>query len=167
MKEKKRDIIGGAAFLAFAVFIYVFSFKIQKTTSDILGSRFFPQAVAILIGILAVVQLLGGIKGYKEAAALETKEASGASGKQTFNMPLALTTVALFVYYFLVVQIGFTITSIMYLLFEGCVLENKEELKNKKTVAILLAVAVLVPVFLNFVFWNIFNIRLPQGKLFR
>ena len=77
-----------------------------------------------------------------------------------------LTTAALFVYYVLVLQIGFTITSILYLLFEGAVLMQKEDLKNKKKMTILVLVAVIVPIFINTIFWKVFSIALPAGALF-
>ena len=38
-----------------------FSFRIQATTSDVLGSRFFPQAAAVLLMILCVVQLFSPV----------------------------------------------------------------------------------------------------------
>lgn len=163
MKEKRNDICSSIVFFLFGVFIFVGSYWIPATTSDILGSRFFPRAVAVLIGILSLVQLFGAmgeLKALKKAGVKEEKEAV------KLNRPFLLTTIALFVYYVLVLGIGFTLTSILYLLFEGVVLMRKDEVKDKKKMIILLLVAVIVPVFINTVFWNVFSIKLPEGALF-
>ncbi|RHP49582.1 tripartite tricarboxylate transporter TctB family protein [Clostridium sp. AF32-12BH] len=163
MKEKHNDVCSSVVFFLFGVFIFVGSYWIPATTSDILGSRFFPRAVAILIGILSLMQLvsaLGELKQMKAAGVKEEKE------EKKLNKPFILTTVALFAYYLLVLGIGFTLTSILYLLFEGVVLMRKDEVKDKKKMIILVLVAVIVPVFLNTVFWNVFSIKLPEGALF-
>ena len=163
MKEKRNDIYSSIVFFLFGVFIFVGSYWIPATTSDILGSRFFPRVVAVLIGILSIFQLLsaaGELKKLKDVGVKEEKEAA------KLNCPFLLTTVALFAYYLLVLGIGFTLTSILYLLFEGVVLMRKDELKDKKKIVILVLVAVIVPIFLNTVFWNVFSIKLPEGALF-
>lgn len=163
MKEKLNDICSSIVFFLFGVFIFAGSYWIPATTSDILGSRFFPRVVAVLIGILSIFQLLsavGELKKLKDVGVKEEKEAA------KLNCPFLLTTVALFAYYLLVLGIGFTLTSILYLLFEGVVLMRKDELKDKKKMVILILVAVIVPIFLNTVFWNVFSIKLPEGALF-
>ncbi|CAK7044737.1 MAG: hypothetical protein BACD_02295 [Bacteroides rodentium] len=164
MKEKRNDLYSGIVFALFAVFLFVGSYWIPATTSDILGSRFFPRAIAVLVLILAAVQIsvsLVQMKAQNPEHGLDKKKEG-----QEINTPLALTTAALFVYYVLILQVGFVITSILYLLFEGYVLMAEEDRKKKKNVIILVLVAVLVPVFLNTVFWNIFSIALPGGTLF-
>ena len=160
MKEKRNDICSSIVFFLFGVFIFAGSYWIPATTSDILGSRFFPRVVAVLIGILSIFQLLSAVGELKDVGVKEEKEAANLNG------PFLLTTVALFAYYLLVLGIGFTLTSILYLLFEGVVLMRKDELKDKKKMVILILVAVIVPIFLNTVFWNVFSIKLPEGALF-
>ena len=146
MKEKRNDICSSIVFFLFGVFIFAGSYWIPATTSDILGSRFFSA--------------VGELKKLKDVGVKEEKEAA------KLNCPFLLTTVALFAYYLLVLGIGFTLTSILYLLFEGVVLMRKDELKDKKKMVILILVAVNVPIFLNTVFWNVFSIKLPEGALF-
>ena len=119
MKEKRNDICSSIVFFLFGVFIFAGSYWIPATTSDILGSRFFPRVVAVLIGILSIFQLLsavGELKKLKDVGVKEEKEAA--------------------------------------------------KLKDKKKMVILILVAVIVPIFLNTVFWNVFSIKLPEGALF-
>ena len=110
MKEKRNDICSSIVFFLFGVFIFAGSYWIPATTSDILGSRFFPRVVAVLIGILSIFQLLSAVGELKDVGVKEEKEAA------KLNCPFLLTTVALFAYYLLVLGIGFTLTSILYLL---------------------------------------------------
>lgn len=163
MKEKRNDICSSIVFFLFGVFIFVGSYWIPATTSDILGSRFFPRVVAVLIGILSIFQLLSAVGELKKLKDVDIKEEKE---QVKLNRPFLFTTVALFAYYLLVLGIGFTLTSILYLLFEGVVLMRKDELKDKKKMVILILVAVIVPLFLNTIFWNVFSIKLPEGALF-
>lgn len=169
MKDKRNDIYSGIALILFAVFMYATSYMIQPTTSDVLGSRFFPQVVAILIAVLAVCMIVGAVASQKKAAGAEqpAEKTEEKTEKKGLNMPLVLTVVGLFAYYILILQLGFTITSILYLLFQGAVLMSKEDLKDKKKLIILVLVAVIAPIALNFIFWNVFQIALPAGNLFQ
>jgi putative tricarboxylic transport membrane protein len=163
MQEKRNDMHSSIALFLFGVFIFVGSFWIPATTSDVLGSRFFPRAVAIFMCILSAIQFMEAsveLKKLKDSGVKEEKE------KAPISKPFLLTTIALFVYYILIRGIGFTLTSIIYLIFEGLVLMTKKERSDKKSVAVLLIASILVPIFVNFIFWNIFSIQLPEGSLF-
>ena len=161
--NNKKDIHSAIAIILFAVVFYAFSFKIQATTSDVLGSRFFPQAAAVCLILLGVIQIFRNMRS-KEVLADE-QEAKSAKEDQ-INRPLVLTTVLLFAYYFLCMGVGFTFTSIVYLLCSSWVLMPDASKKNKKTLLVIVLVAILVPVFLDTVFMQVFHIMLPKGKLF-
>ena len=162
MKEKRNDIYSSIVLIIFAVFLFVGSWWIPPTTSDILGSRFFPRAIAVVIGCLSLFQLVGAVSVVKNRK--EKEEA--AEKKEAFSIPLLLTVAALFVYYILVLQIGFTITSILYLLFQSAVLMSKDDFKNRKKVIILVLVSIITPIFINVLFGQVFLIVLPEGNLF-
>ena len=165
MKEKHGDIISGIVIAVIAVVYYIYSFQIQQTTSDVLGSRFFPQLAAILLLFLSAVQIIQAIRKKPDPAEVTEHEQSRTDKK--INLPLVLTTAALFVYYFLILNIGFTITSILYLLFECWVLMPDHIKKNKKMLVLVVIICIAVPVFLNTVFYNVFHIQLPVGALFQ
>lgn len=163
MKEKRGDIFSGIVIGVLAVVYYVYSFQIQQTTSDILGSRFFPQLAAILLLVLSAILIIQALRKKPEPE----EESTNSENAKKINLPLILTTVALFVYYVLILNIGFTITSILYLLFECWVLMPDNIKKNKKMLILVVLICVAVPVFLNTVFYSIFHIQLPVGALFR
>ena len=210
MKEARDNLYSGIGFLLFGIFVFAGSYWIPATTSDILGSRFFPRAVSVLMALLAVVQMGGTWKmagrpeGRAAGKAAQKPELTGhaeqpqkpeltghteqpqkpeltghaersqqpepsipenAAGSR-FNRPLILTVAALFAYYILVLYIGFTITSILYLLAQSAILMSKDALGNRKTVAVMVLVSVIAPIFIHTVFWKVFSIALPAGKLF-
>ena len=162
-KAKKKDIQSAIVIILFAIAFYGFSFQIQATTSDVLGSRFFPQAAAVGLVILGLVQIVRSFTS-KEELTPEQEEKLKKTGR--INKPLVLTTVLLFAYYFLCVNIGFLFTSILYLLGSSWVLMPEEERKSKKALIVVFLVSVIFPIFLNTVFYRVFNIKLPVGRLF-
>ena len=162
-RAQKKDIQSSVVIIIFAIAFYLFSFKIQPTTSDVLGSRFFPQAAAVLLVILNVVQIFRALTT-KEKLTREQEEKIRKEDR--INKPLVLTTVLLFAYYFLCINIGFVITSILYLLSSSWVLMPEKDRKNKKIIIIAVIVSFVVPIFLNTVFYQVFRIKLPAGKLF-
>ena len=62
MKEKRGDIFSGIVIGVLAVVYYVYSFQIQQTTSDVLGSRFFPQLAAILLLFLSAILIIQALR---------------------------------------------------------------------------------------------------------
>lgn len=162
-RAKKKDLQSAVVIIVFAIAFYAFSLQIQPTTSDILGSRFFPQAASVILVLLSLIQIVKSLTSKDE---LSEEEKQKIRKIDRINKPLVLTTVLLFAYYFLCMGIGFVITSILYLFGASWVLMPEAERKNKKTLLIVAIVSVVVPLFLNTVFYRVFNIKLPVGKLF-
>lgn len=160
-EEHRKNFTSGIVFLLFGIFIFAGSYTIPATTSDILGSRFFPRAVAVLIGILSIAQIILSAGAFKAAA-----HNSEDNVKEAINKPLMLTVAALLIYYVLVLQIGFTITSIIYLFCQSLILMPAEDIKNKKKLIVPILVSVVVPIAVNAIFWKLFSIKLPVGNLF-
>ncbi len=162
--KKRDDILSGAVLGIIGVAFFAYSFQIKLTTSDVLGSRFFPQVSGILLTVLSAIQIIRALKS-KEIKAAATGE-NQEKKTSPVNLPLLLTTVTLFGYYVLIRIVGFTITSILYLMCASAVLMSAQDLKKKRNVVILIIVSVALPVLLNLVFYEVFHIRLPQGMLF-
>lgn len=62
MSHNKKEILSGVIFFLIAVALYAGSYAIVVTTNDAMGPQFFPRTVAVLMGLLAVVQVAGGLK---------------------------------------------------------------------------------------------------------
>lgn len=161
MSEKKKNLCAGILMLLFAIFIYVGSFWIPETKSDILGSRFFPRCAAILMGILSTILTLTSLPPDKAAEDVAKEKRS-----IKWNVPLILTCTALLLYYIIIIQFGFVITSILYLFCQCLILLPKEDYQDRKKMAVTLIVSIIIPIAINFIFWKVFSIALPAGKLF-
>lgn len=167
MQGKYNDVMSSIFFCLFAIFMLIASNWIQPTTSDILGSRFFPRMVAILIAGLSLFQLTCAYLAIKKSKNAEIEQQqSERKQKNKINIPLLLTVVTLFGYYILISVLGFVLTSIIYLLCQSAILMSKEDLSNKKKVSIVTIVSIIVPIFLDTIFWRVFSIALPSGVLF-
>lgn len=162
-RAQKKDIQSAVVIIIFAVLFYAFSFKIQATTSDVLGSRFFPQVTSILLVVLSLVLIVRSITVKEE---LTEDQLAKIEKSDRINQPLILTSVLLFAYYFLLRGIGFVITSILYLMGASWVLMPEADRKNKRMLILAGIVSIVVPIFLNTVFYKVFNIKLPSGSLF-
>lgn len=161
VSDKKKNVYAGFLLLLFAIFIYAVSFWIPESKSDVLGSRFFPRCTAVLMGSLSIILILTNVNLKKRE---ETQP--GETVRSGFNQPLLLTCLALILYYLVILQLGFVITSIAYLFCQCLILLPKEDYKNRKKLLFTLAISVLVPVAINFIFWNVFSIALPAGNVF-
>ena len=110
---------------------------------------------------MSIAQIILSAGAFK-AAARDNED----NVKEAVNKPLMLTVAALLIYYVLVLQIGFTITSIIYLFCQSLILMPAEDIKNKKKLIVPVLVSVIVPIAVNAIFWNLFSIKLPAGNLF-
>lgn len=96
MSESRKDQLSGLVFLAFSIFLYAGSYAIKMSKADTLGPQFFPRIVAIVMGVLSVIQLFGSTcKNLKEKGQKVEKKPF------TFNYPLLLSIALLLGYYFL------------------------------------------------------------------
>ncbi len=160
MSESTKDKIAGLVFLAFSIFVYAASYSIKTTKSDALGPQFFPRLVAILIGILAVIQIFGSF-GHKVQNQNKTVE------KKSFaiNWPLILSVALLVAYCYLLKDVGFIILTTIYLFCQIYLLFPKGSFENKKLLIISIIASLIVPVGIYYLFYYGFQIFLPAGIL--
>lgn len=157
MSQNKKETLSGVIFFLIAAALYAGSYSIVVTTSDAMGPQFFPRTVAVLMGLLAVVQIGAGLK--KESR----ETASGEKGG--FNLRAAATIGILFGYALLVQKIGFIIMTALYLMAQICLLLPDTRLKTRKGILITAAVSVVTPIFIYELFYRCFGIFLPNGLL--
>jgi len=161
-EEYKKDIHSGLVFMLMSIFIFIGSFYIPKSTSDILGSRFFPRVVS---GLILLLSMILAIKGLIKVRAMTDGDEKKQSSRK-YSKPLLLTVFILFVYYLMVLYIGFTVTSILYIFFQSLILMQQRDFKNRKKLIILVVVSIVIPIVINSIFLRVFSIILPVGRLF-
>lgn len=157
MSHNKKEILSGVIFFLIAVALYVGSYAIVVTTNDAMGPQFFPRTVAVIMGLLAVVQVAGGLK--------KEKKEQGDEGTGGFNARAAATIAILFAYALLVQTVGFIIMTALYLMAQILLLLPEKRLKSRKGIVITAVVSVVTPIFIYELFYRAFSIFLPTGLL--
>ena len=157
MSHNKKEILSGVIFFLIAVALYAGSYAIVVTTNDAMGPQFFPRTVAVIMGLLAVVQVAGGLK--------KEKTEQGDEGTGGFNARAAATIAILFAYALLVQTVGFIIMTALYLMAQILLLLPEKRLKSRKGIVITAVVSVVTPIFIYELFYRAFSIFLPTGLL--
>ena len=157
MSHNKKEILSGVIFFLIAVALYAGSYAIVVTTNDAMGPQFFPRTVAVIMGLLAVVQVAGGLK--------KEKKEQGDEGTGGFNERAAATIAILFAYALLVQTVGFIIMTALYLMAQILLLLPEKRLKSRKGIVITAVVSVVTPIFIYELFYRAFSIFLPTGLL--
>lgn len=156
MSQQKKNIASGIFFFLFAVALYWGSYSIVVTTADAMGPQFFPRTVAILMGILSVVQIVINIK--KQDQGMQEEEGA-------FNVRGAATIGILILYALLVEKVGFVVMTGLYLFGQIVLLLSESGRKSKKTLAVTCIVSAVTPVLIYQLFYQAFSIFLPTGIL--
>ena len=157
MSHNKKEILSGVIFFLIAVALYAGSYAIVVTTNDAMGPQFFPRTVAVLMGLLAVVQVAGGQK--------KEKKEHGDGEKGSISIRAAATMAILFAYALLVQTVGFIIMTAFYLMVQILLLLPEKSLKSRKGILITAALSIVAPIFIYQLFYRAFSIFLPAGLL--
>ncbi|MBB6448669.1 hypothetical protein HNR44_000618 [Geomicrobium halophilum] len=164
MIEKYGDLYASVFFLIFAIFMYIATLNFQQSDLVVLtiGSEFVPQLAAGGIFIFAFLLL---IKGIKTAKAMNKDEAADVQTSKPFHKTKVFTvgaTILLIVLYVtLITQIGFLITTVVYLVLQMYVLAEP----IKRNLFLFVSIAIITSGSVYFVFREFFNLFLPSGIL--
>ena len=159
MSESLKDKLSGLVFLAFSIFIYAASYSIRTTKADSLGPQFFPRTVAVIMGILAVIQIF---------TAFTTKDKANTESESkvfAINWPLILSIALLIAYCYLLKEVGFIVLTTIYLFCQIYLLFPKGSFANKKLLIISIIASLAVPAGIYYLFYYGFQIFLPAGIL--
>ena len=159
MSESLKDKLSGLVFLAFSIFIYAASYSIRTTKADSLGPQFFPRTVAVIMGILAVIQIFTAFTT-KDKANTESESKSFA-----LNWPLILSIALLVAYCYLLKEVGFIVLTTIYLFCQIYLLFPKGSFANKNLLIISIIASLAVPAGIYYLFYYGFQIFLPAGIL--
>ena len=161
-KEHKQNLLTGGILLIFGIWMFVQTFLFTNVgRGGDPGPGLLPRIVSILVILLSVLLLLTTVFGVLKAGKSDKTE--GETQKIAIDKKSIVLTFALFVFYmFTVGQLGYVLSSIIYLFFQITILTDKP---SRKQLVIFAAIAAVVPLLVNHVFVNIFNLMLPRGIL--
>lgn len=152
---KYKDLISGVCGMILSAVFFMLSVQIGLKEKDAIGASFLPKIVTVMMFAMFAIVTYRGMKDVK--AGKEEKKLDYAPNFKG----VALMFIAMLVYAYLLKPVGFIITSILFLMAAICLMTKKEELKPVKYTVI----AVIVVIFIYFIFMEVFGIRIPKGIL--
>ncbi len=167
LSNERKDLFSGIFFLVFAAFLYAESYNIKMSTADALGPQFFPRMVAIAMVILAFIVIGRSLAAAKLKKARGEQEPSMSEViKGTpLNLNLLLTIALLILHFLLVGELGFIITTALYLFGQMFLLLPKGSIKKPKFLIVVTACSIVIPAAIYLMFYHLFSIFLPAGIL--
>ena len=153
--KKLTELIVDAFLLLVGVVLFISARGIDTDTALGQSSDFVPKLCTGLWIVFSVCLLV------KE---LRTRD----DGVKELGINLGvflLTIVLLFAYIYLLNILGFTVSSMLYLIIQ-MLLFVPSKLRTTKNIVIFLVLAVVVPLAVNALFVNAFSLLLPEGVIF-
>lgn len=158
MKDNRyQELIFGIIIAAFDIFYFIMTLRIpRKDASNVFDARFFPYLLCAVFTILAVFQILAGIRNLKQAGQSPKTE----ENEDTVTVLKALGSIL--VYILLMSRLGFIVSTILFLLVMFALLCP---VNQKKNYFLYLVVAIVFTLFVYVIFRYVLKIILPQGIL--
>lgn len=160
MINTKRDFISGLFFLLLGVFVLIYSISLPTPN---IGNGVYPNIVPLLAGIgtlvfgailVSKVAILSKKQGIKKEKVKEEKA-------KTSNIPL-IGTIILFAFYALCVKnIGFIVTTVVYLIAQMYLLT----IGKKKHHIFIVGISVVSTMIIYIIFTYGLTLFLPKGIL--
>ena len=152
MTEKKKNIICSALFFLFGAFLMYESLPIKPMVGKDLGSGY----VAVAIMVVAAIEMFVSLRD-RTSEKEEKKESSDTSDTRGGLLTIALICA----YVALYGELGFVISTALYLFLQMNIFSTKE---NRKIV-LYAVVSIAATLIIYVVFNNIIGMQLPAGIL--
>ncbi|MEK6266283.1 MAG: tripartite tricarboxylate transporter TctB family protein [Clostridium sp.] len=163
MSKSKVSLYSGILFLVYGICLLVGSLFIKNSGLTKLGAGFIPEIVSILMIALSTILVIQGWFEMKLTKAQVNNLTKTKEAEKVDNKTVLMTMVIIIVYVALLKSVGFIIMSILYLFCQMVLLENTK--LNRKKIIILLIIAIVTPIIINYIFGQFFNLTLPEGIL--
>ena len=167
MKSKyKMNMATGGVLFAFGLGYFILSWQIaafKGLGAPPIDARFVPRMWGVLLMVLSALVFLRGLREYlslKKAGKLDAK-GNGLVAWVANNREVVLTFLCLLIYIALLKPVGFIIMSAAYIFAESLVLTPK----GRRKPALVLAIAIVAAVIVDYIFVNLLHVLLPSGIL--
>jgi Mn2+/Fe2+ NRAMP family transporter len=163
-----KDTFLGSVMLLIFVNMFVQSESVRMLAVGVdIGPRFFPKLVAVLGWILSVLIIVNDIPRSRKKVTQDDARVSGETTEAGSSMRGTFIALALVIGYMLILDsAGFILASGIYLFLQALLLSSDKQRKNKKSLLIILCLAIIIPVAVFFAFRYGFYLMLPTGSLF-
>lgn len=157
--KKFGDLVIGLFFLVLAIGLFAAASVLPPSLLGGIGSDFMPRVLAVGTGVLAVLQVLSGVKVMR---AYSPDAGGQAPPEERPEYLRVLATIAVFtVYIFLLQPVGFLPCSTVYLFAQMLILAPK----GKRSPLLFAVISVACSVAVYFIFRNGLSVMLPAGIL--
>ncbi|NLS85939.1 MAG: tripartite tricarboxylate transporter TctB family protein [Ruminococcaceae bacterium] len=159
MKSRRyNELAFGVLIAAFDIFYFSMTLMVQrKDANNFLDARFFPYLLCVIFTVLAVCQIILGVR------ALKTYDEKADIGKEKTDTATVIKTFfAILVYILLLDVLGFIISTIAFLTVMFAILCPASQ---KRNFVLYIIVSTLVSLFVYLSFRYLLTIMLPQGIL--
>jgi putative tricarboxylic transport membrane protein len=160
MSDRTKNLICSIGFIILGIFLYIQASEIKVIMTKDLGSGFFPKVVAVAMIATAILELvLTLFKGQKDVKK-ETTEAENNEDKD--KKGFILTIIAMVVYAAIFNELGFILSTILYLFAQITILSTD---KNRK-LPLFAVISVVTAVAVYGIFVHLIGMPLPSGLLY-
>ena len=181
MKKYKDVIAGGVLFVLSAIyFISTLSIKKIAFIDPITGSAKFPQIVAVILMVCAVVIILQGLRSAKEKKEEEEakaktlmevadeaengEEETDKAAVRRGNIKVVLVLLSFAVFCFLLDKIGFAADAFIYLWSQMIIMSHEKD--SRKRIIFYGVISLLLSVLIFVIFRYGFGLILPKARWF-
>lgn len=150
----KSDLISGFVMLLVSIYVYISALSFPKSDYQLSGPAFYPQLMAILLGIVSITLIIRSVRSLKNNEHGE---------KVRINNPkkVIASMVATLIYVLILKTVGFLIATFIYLTVLILIMQPQ---KNKILISILVSFIMTGAVY--FIFAVLFAASLPMGIFF-
>ena len=151
MSKKQVDMMAGSVFLLIGIMMIYTTKDMKAVVTNDVGPAFLPQVIGGCLIALSIAKLIFAAK---------SGETKSVTNNQLLGKGL-LTILLTGVYVMVFRSVGFIISSMIYLMIQTLLL-NQGEKKSMKTIV---AISMIAPIVIYFIFVNLLNLMLPAGIL--
>ena len=149
-----RNIVGGVVILGLTLYYGGLATLLPKrTTTDAPGPHFFPYLITVSILFLSAMLILQGVRGLKDSGGLADLRPERPPANQNFSIVRAAAGLLFTGLYFFALSVS---TPVFFAALMWVTGERRPH--------VLLGLAVIVPMFLFFLFRDLFQLPLPRGS---
>lgn len=154
-----RNIVGGVVILGLTLYYGGLATLLPKrTTTDAPGPHFFPYLITVSILFLSAMLILQGVRGLKDSGGLADLRPERPPANQNFSIVRAAAGLLFTgLYFFALSMFGFFWSTPVF--FAALMWVTGERRPH-----VLLGLAIIVPMFLFFLFRDLFQLPLPRGS---
>ena len=154
-----RNIVGGVIILGFTLYYGGLATLLPKrTTTDAPGPHFFPYLITVSILALSAMLIFQGVRGLKGSGGLADLRPERPDSNENFSIVRAAAGLLITGFYFFALStFGFFWSTPVFFAALMWVAGERRPL-------VLLGLAILVPMFLFFLFRDLFQLPLPRGS---